>query len=50
MSLMQPEQDRFWEADGAGGFNDATAKFGLIQEDGIGLGIAVADFDDSGNL
>lgn len=50
MSRMQPEQDRFWEADGVGGFSDATAKYGFIQQEGIGLGIAVADFDHSGKL
>jgi len=50
IAKMQPEQDRFWQGDGFGGFEDKTARAGFIESDGIGLGIIIADFDGTGQL
>lgn len=50
IAKMKPEQDRFWLGDGFGGFEDKTAESGFMEPDGIGLGIAIADFDGTGQL
>ncbi|MCA9122990.1 MAG: VCBS repeat-containing protein [Planctomycetaceae bacterium] len=36
--------------DGQGGFYDATRSSGLVSEDGLGLGLVVADFDQDSTL
>lgn len=50
ISKMKAEQDRLWAGDGSGGYRDITLESGIVQDEGIGLGIAVADFDGSGRL
>jgi len=50
LSQMHAEQDLLLSGNGFGGFEDVSQSMGIEQDDGIGLGIAIADFDQSGAL
>lgn len=47
---LDAEQDRFLINSGDGSFVDVTESCGIVQRDGLGLGIVAADFDNSGRL
>lgn len=44
------EPDSLYRNNGDGTFTDIGAEIGLSEMDGNGLGLAIADFDDDGNL
>lgn len=43
-------QDRLWRNQGDGTYADVTESAGIVDTDGRGLGVQVADFDDDGRL
>lgn len=45
---FEAEQDQLFRSRGDGTFEDVTASAGILAEDGKGLGIIVADFDEDG--
>jgi tetratricopeptide (TPR) repeat protein len=49
-TLFPGEQDRCYRNLGDGRFQDVTDRCGIVGPDGKGLGLLVADFDNSGRL
>lgn len=49
-TLFRGEQDRVYTNLGDGRFADSTLSAGIVAPDGKGLGVVVADFDNSGRL
>lgn len=46
----QSERDSLYRNNGDGTFTDIGPEIGLSEKDGNGLGLAIADFDNDGNL
>ena len=47
-TMFNGAQDRLFLNDGQGGFRDITEACGIVERDGKGLGVIVADFFDDG--
>jgi tetratricopeptide (TPR) repeat protein len=49
-NLFQAEQDRLYLNQQDGTFQDVSATSGIESDDGMGMGIVIANFDDTGRL